>query len=460
MSLCPATPEGTDAHVKDLNHVVDRFGLRSHLTLSTKVISATWDEPAELWEVEFQNVLTKHTYTRSFRVVVSACGIFANPKLPKIEGIEKFQGASWHTGKWDWSYDITNKRVAVIGNGCSGCQVIPAIAPKVKHLTHLARSKQWLFARVGPRSRMLYEQALTYAQPNQPYSSFAIWMFRAFPGWMRWTRFWLYYNVDELYLEYVKNPKAEGLRAISEKEAREYMVQKTPKKYLKQIMPEFPVGCKRRVMDPGYLDALHRSNVDLCSEKIAAIDETGVQLANGEHVDADVIIYATGFQTQEYLAPMRITGQGGKTLTEHWKDTNGCQAYLGTSVSGFPNFAIMFGPNASPVHNSVIYVLEVQASYIAQTFFEPLLTGRAKTVAVKRTAEDLDCQGIQEKLLDGVWHQGCTNWTLNENGRNCTNFPGYVRSFWWKLYWPKFQDYILTVRDLIIRVSRDSADIF
>ena len=210
-------------------------------------------------------------------------------------------------------------------------------------------------------------------------------------------------------------------------------------------MPDYPVGCERRVLDPGYLDALHRDNVELCSDMISRIDESGVQLADERHVDADAIVCATGFHTQDYLAHMTIIGQDGKSLNEHWQDTDGCQAYLGTTVSSFPNFAMMFGPNASPAHNSVIYVLEVQASCISQTFFEPILTGRAKTIAVKRSAEDYDCNIVQQKLTDRVWHAGCTNWTLNEHGRNCTNFPGYVRLFWWKSLWPRWGDYILKV---------------
>lgn len=270
-------------------------------------------------------------------------------------------------------------------------------------------------------------------------------MYRNIPALMRWHRFQIYWNVDELYLEYTKNPKSESLRAKSEKEAQEYMKKTCPPQYLNQILPDYPVGCKRRVLDPGYLDALKRANVDLCDKSILEVDKTGIALKDGTHVDVDVIIYATGFHTQDFLGPIVVKGQGGKTLTEHWEDTNGCQAYLGTTVSGFPNFAIMFGPNASPAHNSVIYTLEVQAEYIVQTFLEPLLTGRASTVVLKRSAEDYDCNLIQNKLEDSVWHAGCTNWTLNENGRNCTNFPGYVRSFWWKLYWPRFHDYILTV---------------
>lgn len=143
-------------YVSDLNNVVDRFDIRPHLRLSTRVLGATWDESTGTWEVEFQQVRSGHQYKRSFTVLVSACGIFARPKYPNINGVDKYQGVSWHTGKWDWSFDINGKRVAVIGNGCSGCQVIPAIAPKVQHLTHFARSKQWLFERVTrlPRSAL------------------------------------------------------------------------------------------------------------------------------------------------------------------------------------------------------------------------------------------------------------------------------------------------------------------
>ena len=413
----------------DFNKVVDRFDLRGHFILSTTVTGAEWNEQESLWTVHFKNLKSGYAYARKFKLLITACGIFARPKYPDIEGRERFKGPSWHTGSWNQQYDLTDKRIAVIGNGCSGCQVIPAIASKVKHVTHFARSKQWLFDR-----------------PNPMFSSFQKWAFGAVPGWMRWSRFNIYYNVDKLYLEYIKNPKSEALRAVSEKEALEYMRRKTPERYLSKVIPAYPVGCKRRVMDPGYLDALHRDNIELCDDKIAGIDGTGVLLKNGKHVEVDAIIYATGFYTQEFLAPMKVVGQGGKTLTDHWKETNGCQAYLGTVVSGFPNMAIMFGPNASPAHNSVIFTLEVQAAYIRQTFLEPILTGRASKVVLRRSAEDYECNLIQQKLEDSVWHQGCTNWTLNEFGRNCTNFPGYVRSFWWNLYWPRFQDYILEVR--------------
>ena len=262
---------------------------------------------------------------------------------------------------------------------------------------------------------------------------------------MRLVRFNIYWNIDSLWLEYVNLPESASLRARSEEEARKYMLSKCPEKYLSQVMPTYPVGCKRRVMDPGYLDALHKDNVVLYSDKIDKITQGGVLLETSRTIEADVLVYATGFKTQEFLGSMEITGQGGQTLKEHWQQTNGAQAYLGTTVSAFPNFAMLFGPNASPAHNSVIYVLEVQAEYIAQALVEPLLFGNARSVAVKRTAEDYECNIVQAGLKNSVWHAGCTNWTLNIDGRNCTNFPGYARSFWWKLYKPRFQDYIVEV---------------
>lgn len=137
-----------DKPFSDLNNVVDRFDLRNHLILSTAVVSATWDESTACWEVTFKHQKSGYTYRRRFRVLISACGIFSRPLFPTISGMETFKGASWHTGRWDWSYDLSGKKVVVIGNGCSGSQVVPAIAPKVEKITHITRSKQWLFDRV------------------------------------------------------------------------------------------------------------------------------------------------------------------------------------------------------------------------------------------------------------------------------------------------------------------------
>lgn len=138
----------------DLNHVVDSNDLRPHMILNTSCLGAKWDESTRTWEVSFKNLQTGHEYTRRTRMFVSATGFFSLPKYPEIPGKDSYRGPSWHSGQWNHNVDLAGKRVAVIGNGCSGCQTIPAIADKAKQITHFARSKQWLFERVS-RSHVL-----------------------------------------------------------------------------------------------------------------------------------------------------------------------------------------------------------------------------------------------------------------------------------------------------------------
>ncbi|KAI0894316.1 FAD/NAD(P)-binding domain-containing protein [Annulohypoxylon nitens] len=412
-----------------MNSVVDRFDLRPHILFETVCTGARWIDVDSTWEVSLQNVKTGHKYTRKVRIFVAGTGFFSRPKYSRIEGMDSFKGEIMHTAQWDHDYDIRGKKVAVIGNGCSGSQLVPAIAPQVKHITHYARSRQWLFPR-----------------PNQPFSAFDKFWFRWVPFALRWRRFKIYWDTDAQYLEYVDRPGSDKLRAQSEKEAREYMLANTPKKYRDMIIPDYPVGCKRRVFDPGYLDALHRNNVELVQTPISHIDEGGIVLQDGSRQDFDAIVFATGYSTQNFLAPMEIYGKGGVSLNEHWKSTMGCQAYNSVAVSGFPNLAILFGPNGAPAHNSAIFNIEVQVEFVIKTYFDTILSGRATEIDVKSSAEDYDCNSVQLGLKDSVWTSGCTNWTINEFGRNTTSYPDYVRNYWWKLYSPKFEDFSLKVR--------------
>jgi 4-hydroxyacetophenone monooxygenase len=136
-----------------MNDVVDKNDLRPHMVFDTSCLGAKWDESSSTWQVKFRNNKTGHSYSRTTRMFVSATGFFSLPKYPEIQGQDVYQGPTWHSSRWDHSVNLTGKNIAVIGNGCSGCQVIPAIAPKVKSITHYARSKQWLFARVSVLAR-------------------------------------------------------------------------------------------------------------------------------------------------------------------------------------------------------------------------------------------------------------------------------------------------------------------
>lgn len=140
-----------------------------------------------------------------------------------------------------------------------------------------------------------------------------------------------------LLTTYLASLKAERVRTRVEAESKAYMESKAPLKYHAALLPAYPLGCKRRVFDPGYLECLNAPNIELLSEGIDRIEGSTVISSSGKRTEADAIILATGYKVQEFLSPLEITGCDGKLLSQHWKETRGAQAYLATFVSGFPN---------------------------------------------------------------------------------------------------------------------------
>jgi hypothetical protein len=225
--------------------------------------------------------------------------------------------------------------------------------------------------------------------------------------------------------------------------AVDYMKGTAPKKYHNILIPTFPLGCKRRIFDPGYLESLHRPNVDLTTEPIQEFTSTGLRTPSRDY-DFDIVVLSTGFNIQEFVSPINVIGRDGKTLNEHWKDTRGAQAYKGTFVTGFPNFGIIFGPNAFPAHNSVIYTNETQAEYFVKSAVLPIVGGDFDVIDVKEAAEMRDSMHIKSALDGMVWSAGCSNWNLDENGRNTTNYHEPTWKFWYDLYWPAWADFNIT----------------
>ncbi|KAK4048332.1 hypothetical protein OIV83_004854 [Microbotryomycetes sp. JL201] len=407
-----------------MNDTVDKLGLRSHIQFQVYCHGASWDGNRRKWRVKLQDCKTKETFEREADVFVSAVGAIAQPKDCNIPGHETFTGTMWHSARWNHSFDVRGKRVAVIGNGCSAAQFVPRLVDAGAQVVQYARSPQWYHPR-----------------PNHRYTAVEKWALKWIPGLMRAYRFYLFVDTDNLLTTYLNDEHAQKVRAKAEIESRKYMEATAPAKYHKQLLPNYPLGCKRRVFDPGYLACLHAPNIELLSEGIDHIEGSAIISASGRRDEFDAIILATGYKVQEFLTPMKITGEGGKELSQHWKETRGAQAYHGTFVSGFPNFAIIFGPNSFPAHNSVIYTSEVQCEFTRKALIEPLLFGKGETVSVKQAAEDTNAQKVQIGLRGTVWEAGCANWYLNEWGRNTASYPGYASSYWFETFFPKAEDF-------------------
>lgn len=409
-----------------LTTTADKFSISEHVRTSVEVIRAEWVEASQWWLVTMHDLVTGHQFTQEAEILVSCVGTIGIPKACTIPHRDTYRGEVWHSGKWNHTFDYTGKKVAVIGNGCSAAQLVPKLAEKASSLVQFQRSPQWINER-----------------PNRELTAVEKWCFAKLPGWNRLYRYWIWKDTDALHTLYQSDtPAMVRARAKATQHAVDYMKTTAPEKYHDALIPSFPLGCKRRIFDPGYLECLHRDNVTLTTDPVVEFTENGLRTPKHDY-DFDAVVLSTGYRIQEFVSPIEILGRNGKSLNEHWKDTRGAQAYKGTLVSGFPNFGIMFGPNAFPAHNSVIYTNEVQAEYFAKSVVHPIVRGDPSAVDVKEAAETRDAMRIKAALNKMVWSGGCSNWNLDVNGRNTTNYHDPTWKFWWDLYWPVWKDFNL-----------------
>ncbi|KAI9685438.1 MAG: hypothetical protein M1822_004569 [Bathelium mastoideum] len=418
----------------------DKWSLTPHMLFSVECLGARWVKEDQEWEVQFRDLKTSVEYVRRATVLISAVGGINKPREVKFEGMEKFQGHMFHTARWDHAVNYAGKRVAVIGNGCSAAQVVHTVSKDATFLKNYSRSAQWYHER-----------------PNRAFSELEKWCFRWIPLWQRWKRLRLFLENDALVETYMPGPLAAKKRAIVEANATKYIHSIVPSKYHDFIVPDFPLGCKRRIFDPGYLESLTKPNVSLVPEEIKEITEDGIISETGTKDEFDVIVLATGFQVQNFLTPMDIVGEHGVSLRQRWKENRGAQAYLGTTVSGFPNFGILsrFGPNTFPAHNSALYSCEVQVEYFARTVLAPIIDRQVKVMDVHQAAENFWVNSVQKGLVGSVFEAGCSNWYITEGtGRNAASFPGYASDLWKQSWLAKTSDYDSVPGDRLWPVRR------
>jgi 4-hydroxyacetophenone monooxygenase len=377
--------------------VVDKYGLREHCRFATTVTAATWDEDTARWRVEIagpdgsQEVLDA-------RFLVSAVGSLNLPRMPDIPGMETFAGPSFHSARWPEGLDIDGTRFALLGAGATGFQIAPAVADRVAHLTIFQRTAQWIFP------NPLYHAAVPEGDR---------WALRHLPFYGRWFRFLQTYpgmasgvepfRVDPTY------DHADG-HAISEANAQRRellagwmatLLDGRPD-LLEKVVPPYPASGKRTLQDDGtYLRALRKPNVELVRTEIERITPEGVVTVDGVLHEADVICYATGFRHNEFLAPMAITGRGGRTLREQWGDEP--TAYLGVTVPSFPNLFCVYGPGTNLAHSaSLFFHSEFQVHY-ALACIRQVLTSGARSIEVRPDVHDEYAERHQREISQLVW---------------------------------------------------------
>ena len=385
-----------------MEHCVVKYRLADHIRLNSEVQNAAFDDSNNQWTL---TLATGERLTAS--VLITATGQLNQPAWPKLDGLERFKGKMFHSARWDHDYDLTGKRVAVIGTGASAIQFVPEIAPRVKQLDLFQRSAAWVLPK-----------------PDRPFKPWEQALFQKIPVWDRIYRYLIYWKNESRALAFTKFSGLLEFHANRVK--REARKQVTDPAKLKRILPDYQIGCKRILISNDWYPSINRPNVNLVTDPIDHIDETGVVTQGGHHHPVDAIICGTGFRASEFLSPMRIAGRRGKTLNNAWQ--NGAAAFKGITVSGFPNLFMLYGPNTNLAHNSILYMLESQFRYVLDCL-DALGKYPGSAMDVRQDRQDRFTHVVQEGLEHSVWNSGCSSWYLDANGRNTVNWPGFTFTY-------------------------------
>jgi 4-hydroxyacetophenone monooxygenase len=399
-------------------------GVLDQVQFDTDVQSAVYDEQTHLWTVTVRAAdgsVTEHVA----HVVVTAVGQLNRPAVPVIEGSEAFAGQQFHSAQWPEGFDVTGLRVGVVGAGASAMQIVPAVVDKVEHLSVFQRSPQWI--------------APSYNY-SSPVPAHVHWLMEHVPNYRLWFRLRLSWLInDRLYPSLEIDPEWEhperSVNAHNDAHRRaltRYIEEQLEGRddLLEKSQPTYPPFGKRMLIDNGWYAAIRKDGVDLITDRVASVDATGLVTSTGEHVDLDVIVYATGFEAKKMLYPMDVRGRDGVSIRERWGDED-AKAYLGLTVPDFPNLFVMYGPNVNLGHGgSYMFAGECQARYITEMCVR-MIEQDLRSFEVRRDVHDAYNDSVDAQHDRMIWsHRGMDTWYRNANGRIVTNSPWRVVDYW------------------------------
>ncbi|HEY8073986.1 MAG TPA: NAD(P)/FAD-dependent oxidoreductase [Labilithrix sp.] len=384
-----------------LETCVERFGLAPHIRYGAEVKSCRFDDDDGVWHVALAS-----GETITARVVVGASGLaLSRPTLPDVPGRDTFAGKAMHSARWDDGYDLTGKRVAIIGTGASAIQIVPAIAKRVGKLHVFQRTAPWIVPK-----------------PDGDISARARARFARWPSLQMLARRSIYWKRELLGAGFVLDPRIN--RVLGRVAGLYRRAQVKDRALLAKVTPDYTMGCKRVLPSNDWYRTLQRPNVELVTDGIAEIRAHTIVTKDGAEREVDVIVYATGFEAAEVRPQFAIRGRDGKDILDAWKD--GFEAYLGTTVSGFPNAFLVVGPNTGLGHNSMILMMESQFAYILDAI-KTIKSKKLRFVEVKPEAQRTYNEEIQARLAKRVWAVGgCKSWYTTKDGKNTTLWPGFT----------------------------------
>lgn len=395
-----AYPPGPEIQ-RYLEDVTDRFGLREAIRFETRVTRCAWEAERKAWRVE-----TGDAETLRARHLVQATGGLHQPNLPDIPGRDGFKGPVLHTARWDHSIDFDGRRVAIVGSAASAIQLAPALARAGAQVSLFQRTANYITERgnhdYGPRAQAL---------------------FRRFPWLMGLWRGYLRQRLDTVVYPIVR--RAGGFGRFVRGLVLKGMKRRISDPDLQAALtPPYALGCKRMLISDDFYPALENGDVRLVASGVERIDGDTIVACDGTRVEADILVFATGYDIGAQLRALPVAGRNGRLLQDAWSDI--AQAHRGTAVAGFPNYWIVTGPNTGVGTTSVIFMIETHVDYILRAMTQ----AGSGAIEVKPEAQATYNASIQSRLADTVWATGgCDSWYKRPDGRIETLYPGNAADF-------------------------------
>jgi 4-hydroxyacetophenone monooxygenase len=413
-------------NLKYFRWVADNFDIRKDITFKTEVKSIVWDEAARLWEIRAEGPDGPRTWRAN--AVIASVGFLSRPNMPDIEGMETFEGKAFHTARWPKGLDLKGKRVAVIGTGATGYQMIPEVAKLAVQTFVFQRTPNWCF------------DTKSYLDP---FPAQVNWLDRNFPYIRNFIRFRLSWLAGpEAFAPIMRiDPQFEDQHARS---AMNKQIRDTQLAFIKRKLasrPDLiekmtpvapPYSARPIIIDTDYsiYDALLRDDVNLVSDPIQRITPKGIEVKGVGEIPLDIIVYATGFKANDFLWPMEIRGRDGQRIEELWQK-DGARAYLGTMLPGFPNFFMIYGPNTNNFGGLQIVDFEEMVTRFALQCIGGLIAQKKSTVDISLDAywrynDEVDRAEALMIYKDPRAH----NYYKNDSGRSAANNPIDIRKIW------------------------------
>jgi cation diffusion facilitator CzcD-associated flavoprotein CzcO len=328
-------------------------------------------------------------------VVIAATGVLHHPKYPEIEGLDSFEGACFHSARWDHGVKIDGRRVGIIGTGSSAVQIVGAIAERVAKLVLFQRTAQWIMP-----------------QENPAYSEAERAEFRRHPE-----------LVDKLHAELAQlfsafsnglvDMNSPQMKAIEDACLANLEQSVRDPALREKLLPTYKAACKRLVMSADFYQAIQQPQAEVVTEGILRVEPEGVRTKDGRLHALDVLVLATGFRVDRFLRPIEVIGRDGLRLDGVWKERP--TAYLSISIPGFPNLFMLNGPNGPVGNFSLIEVAELQLGYVLQ-LVERLRSGRCREICPSEEATARFEAARTEAARHTIWGSGCRSWYLDDRG--------------------------------------------